>query len=150
MARFRPMPFEQWQQHMLATTPEHKLVDCPDCNATGYTDCCECGSERECDSCEDGKVPLADLSERDRKAHFNQARYLEAVLADAVAWGRWLDTEPAEAMASAGYVVASRVRTKALEIVHGAPALPRLSDTNPYDELAGRFANVTYQQATLQ
>lgn len=117
MARFRPLSYEQWRDHMLANTSPDELVECPECHGDQMTECCECGGERECDNCDDGRVPLAELSPSQAAAYFSRHRYEAAVLSDGLAWARWCNTEPAEVMTAAGFLVASNVRTRRLEIV---------------------------------
>lgn len=151
MARFKPLTYEQWRDHMLATMPADELVDCPECDGEQVRECCECGHERECRECEDGKVPFAELNASQQQAHFHRGRYEAAVLADAIAWGNWCSTEPAEALTAAGFLVATRVSSRQLEIVGRGQGQPRWRGPGtPYGELAARFATSTYQQATLQ
>lgn len=117
MARFRPLSFDQWRDHMAANTSPDELVECPDCHGEGVRECCECSHQRECTDCDEGKVPFGELSESQRVAHFSRARYEAAVMADAIAWGGWCRAEPAEVLTDAGFVVATQVRTRCLQIV---------------------------------
>lgn len=113
---FNPLSFEKWQEKMLADAsicPTH--VDCLECNGSSFTECCECGHERECEDCDGtGRMLWSGLTDAQRARYLTRNRYAEAVCDDALAWGRWLNREPAADLISIGLRCWTDVRSRKL------------------------------------
>ena len=112
----RLLSYDEWRDAEIATRPPSMLVECPDCDGTGYTECCECGHERKCDECDDaGKVLWGDLTEPQQRQLLTASAYYAAVMHDANALARWNGVAPVEVLNAAGMAPVTRLRPRRIE-----------------------------------
>lgn len=112
----RFLSYDEWRDAEIATRPPSMLVECPDCDGTGYTECCECGNERKCDDCDEaGKVLWGDLTESQQRQLLTASAYYAAVMHDANALAQWHGAEAVEVLNASGMAPFTRLRPRRTE-----------------------------------
>ena len=107
------LEFNEWQQHMIAATPDTKPVDCPICDGDGETECECCGAATECEECNDNCQVLFDgLSESQQKDVFSYQAYQNKSIEDIKALATWQGTNLYEALIHYGYTAFAYIKNK--------------------------------------